>query len=208
MKRLPTQFAASQLPDDLSPLPLPQDDVQRGRRSVAELYETHFAFVFRTMRRLGVPSAQLDDAVQDTFLVLHRRFDELQWSSSEKTLLFGIALRVAKDQRRTVSRRREHSAETTDPASTALEVQEASPGPAEVFAQEQARTILYSLLDQLEDELRAIFISVELEQMPVTEVARAMKLNVNTTYTRLRTARREFEQALARFQNSGGKGRL
>ncbi len=178
------------------------------RRSVAEIYDTHFAFVFRTMRRLGVPSAQIDDAVQDTFLVLHRRFDELQWNSSEQTLLFGIALRVAKDHRRAIVRRRKNSEVAIDAGFTALEGEDAADGPAEIFAQEQARTILYTLLDQLDDELRAIFVSVELEQMPVTEVARAMNLNLNTTYTRLRSARKNFEQALARFQHNSGKAGL
>lgn len=173
---------------------------------MAEIYETHFAFVFRTMRRLGVPPGQIDDAVQDTFLVVHRRFDELQWNSSEQTLLFGIALRVAKDHRRTLQRRRENSDATADEVFTALDGEEAAAGPAEILEQAQARVILYALLDQLDDELRAIFVSVELEQMPVTEVARAMNLNLNTTYTKLRSARRNFEQALAKFQHSGHKG--
>ena len=176
------------------------------RRSVAEIYETHFAFVFRTMRRLGVPPAQIDDAVQDTFLVLHRRFNELQWNSSEQTLLFGIALRVAKDHRRALLRRRENREVGADAIFTALGREEARAGPAEILAQAQARTILHALLDALDEDLRAIFISVELEQMPVTEVARAMNLNVNTTYTKLRYARKNFERALAKFQNSGHKG--
>jgi RNA polymerase sigma-70 factor, ECF subfamily len=174
---------------------------------MAEIYSTHFAFVFRTMRRMGVPPAQIDDAVQDVFLVVHRRFDELQWSSSEQTLLFGIALRVAQDHRRAVRRRRENLSDNSS-AMDSSEILLADPAadPAEELGKAQAKQILYHLLEKLDDEKRAILVSVELEQMPVPEVARAMNLKLNTTYTKLRGARKDFETALAQFRRNEMKG--
>lgn len=157
------------------------------------------------MRRLGVPAAQLDDAVQDVFLVVHRRWKELRWSSAEQTLLFGIALRVAKDHRRAMARRKQDAHDAWGAVNVRKELADVNAaGPVEAFEEQQARAILHSILEQLDDELRAILISVELEQMPVPEVAQAMGLNVNTAYTKLRTARKRFDEALARFQATRG----
>ncbi len=68
-------------------------------------YEEHFTFVWRCLRSLGVPHAQLDDAAQDVFLVVHRRLDSFEGSSSFRTWLFGIVRHVAFNQRRTLGRK-------------------------------------------------------------------------------------------------------
>ena len=59
------------------------------------VYEEHFDFVWRSLRRLGVPRSALDDAVQEVFLVVHRRLAEFEGRSSLKTWLFGIAVHIA-----------------------------------------------------------------------------------------------------------------
>src|SRR5262245_22373561 len=60
-----------------------------------ELYEAHFDFVWRSLRRLGVPHPGLDDAVQEVFIVVHRRLGAFEGRSTLKTWLFGIAVHVA-----------------------------------------------------------------------------------------------------------------
>ncbi len=60
--------------------------------------------MWRNLHRLGVPSLVLDEAVQDVFLVVHRRRDEFAGRSSLRTWIFGIVLRVAKDYRRAAHR--------------------------------------------------------------------------------------------------------
>ena len=65
-----------------------------------KIYAEHVAMVWRALRRLGVPETSIEDAVQDVFLVAHRRAGEFEGRSSVKTWLYGIALRVAKDHRR------------------------------------------------------------------------------------------------------------
>src|SRR5690242_17321725 len=68
------------------------------------LQEEHFEFLWRSLRRLGVPEADVDDAVQQVFLVAARR--EIL-PGSERSFLFATALRVASHARRTLRRRRE-----------------------------------------------------------------------------------------------------
>ena len=62
-----------------------------------ETYRTHFAFVWRTVRRLGVADSSVEDVTQDTFLVVHRRLASFNGKSSLKSWLFGIVVRVVSD---------------------------------------------------------------------------------------------------------------
>ena len=60
--------------------------------------------------------------------------------------------------------------------------------------------MLDALLESMDDEKREAFVLVELEEMSMPEVGEALGINVNTAYTRLRAARRQFEEALARHR--------
>ena len=73
-------------------------------------------------------------------------------------------------------------------------------GPQEAVAREQATRLLHAVLLELNDELREVFVLSELEQMSAPEVSAALAVNVNTVYSRLRTARKEFEAALKRLR--------
>src|SRR5215510_272402 len=67
--------------------------------SVAEIYRTHFDFVRRTARRLGVEPQQLDDVVQEVFITVHRRIDTFEGRSELRTWLYGITRRVVSGHR-------------------------------------------------------------------------------------------------------------
>src|ERR1044071_9469405 len=79
--------------------PAPAAPHPQPRLTFAELYESCFAFVWRTARRLGTPHASLDDMVQEIFMVAYRRQDELEGRSSAKTWLYGIAFNVVRAHR-------------------------------------------------------------------------------------------------------------
>jgi RNA polymerase sigma-70 factor (ECF subfamily) len=157
------------------------------------IYDQHFDFVWRSLRRLGVRDALIDDAAQDVFVVVHKRLGDFEGRSSVKTWLFGVALRVARNYRRTAQRRDAEALPETV-ADTH------SPGPHEATAQAEAIRTLHVLLDTLGDERRAVFVMMELEQMSAPEVAEALGVNLNTVYSRLRKARSEFQTALTRHR--------
>jgi RNA polymerase sigma-70 factor, ECF subfamily len=168
--------------------PDPQHALQH--MDFAEVYRAHFDFVWRSLRRLGVPEPQLEDSAQEVFLVIHRRLSGFEGRSSLKSWIFGIVLRVASQARRTTRRRPEQALPADLVASERFD-------PHEATAQAQARELVYQLLEELDDEKRVVFILAELEQMTVPEIAEAIAVKVNTVYSRLRAARREFELALA-----------
>lgn len=161
--------------------------------SFEQVYESHFEFVWRTLRRLGVPDAALDDIVQDVFIVVYRRLQNFRGESSLKTWLFGILLRVLATHRRTAQRRATEPLGDREPLSHA-------PSPAAQVERAQARALLMQLLDALDEDRRIIFVSVEIEQMSCPDVAEALGVNLNTVYSRLRAARRDFEAVLSRHR--------
>jgi RNA polymerase sigma-70 factor (ECF subfamily) len=157
--------------------------------SFDEVYADHVAFVWRTLRSFGVADAQLEDAVQDVFVVVHRRLPEWEGRAAITTWLFAIARRVASATRR----RAGNTSARTEP----LDVEPA--GTADTFAamsRAQAAATVMAILDTLEESQRIVFALVELEQMSVPDVARMLDHNLNTTYSRLRLARAAFEQAV------------
>ncbi len=159
-----------------------------------EVYEQHFDFVWRSARRLGVPQRYLDDAVQDVFIVVHRKLDEFEGRSSLKSWIFGIARRVAHDHRRRVERK-ERGEELTERVSDP-----AAPSPLEQARRAEAARVLYDFLSSLDSDKREVFVLAELEQMTVPEIATAVDANLNTVYSRLRAARQAFDQAVARHR--------
>lgn len=155
-----------------------------------EVYAMHVAFVWRVLRTFGVAEAQVEDAVQDVFVVVHRRLREWQGKAAITTWLFAIARRVASNHRRRAGKRTEPLAD---------ELASDSSGGGDPFAEAsraQAAATVLAILEQLDEDKRIVFALVELEQLSVPEVARMLDLNLNTTYSRLRLARQAFEAAV------------
>lgn len=163
------------------------------RPTFEEIYEAHFDFVWRFVRRLGVHEASTDDAVQDVFLVVHRRLPDFERRSSLKTWLHGIVVRVARDHRR--RRARKAPGETLD-----RDVLDPGASPADQASTSERWRLLDRLLEELGTERREIFVLSEIEELTIPEIAELLELNVNTAYSRLRAARSAFEAALARHR--------
>jgi RNA polymerase sigma-70 factor, ECF subfamily len=166
--------------------------ISNSRLQFSDVYEQHFEFVWRSARRLGVPEASLDDVVQDVFVTVYRRLPDFEGRSQVKTWVFGILRNTVNDLRRS-QRRKPTEALIAEPI-------DVSAGPQEAFAREEGARLLHAVLTELEDDLRDVFVLSELEQMSAPEVASALNVNVNTVYSRLRAARRDFDAALKRLR--------
>lgn len=179
----------------VGPLDVPRasdPDVRPRALRLEDVYEEHFDFVWRSARRMGVADASVDDVVQEVFLVAHRRLADFEGRSTVRTWLFGILMRVVKDYRRTLRRKGGLA-----PLPEVLP-SDGRESPANRAEQREAVRLLHRLLDSLDDDKRAVFVLAELEQMTAPEIADALSVNLNTVYSRLRAARREFGKALER----------
>jgi RNA polymerase sigma-70 factor (ECF subfamily) len=156
----------------------------------SELYEQHFDFVWRSARYLGEPDSSLDDAVQDVFLVAYRRFQDFEARSSPRTWLFAITLRVVSDHRR--GRRRK----TRLLDSITRMFSQASSTPFDHAAHAEGGRALLAALDTLTAEQRATFVMADLEELSAPEIAGVLNVNLNTVYSRLRSARQAVSRRL------------
>jgi RNA polymerase sigma-70 factor (ECF subfamily) len=170
----------------------------RVRPSFREVYEETFPLVLHAARRLGVQENELDDLVQEVFLAVHRRLGDFEGRSSVKTWVSSIVFRFVQNYWRTKRRKSDahaRSAEGIDPE----RLPDARADPSEFLIRVQARRTLRHLLGELSDEKALVFVLVEVEGLTVPEIARSMNANVDTIYSRLRMARRDFGSALARW---------
>lgn len=153
------------------------------------VYQDHFDFVWRSLRRLGVPESSSDDATQDVFVIAHRGLARFRGDSSVKTWLFAIAYRVARKHRPKAGDEELNADALVDPNARS---------PQDVTLEEEARRLLYQILGGLEEERRAVFILAELEGMSAPEIAESLGVKLNTVYSRLRLARVDFQTEVRR----------
>lgn len=163
-----------------------------AKPSFSVVYRDNAAFVWRSLRRLGVRPADVEDVCQDVFVVVHAKLGDF-YGGSIRAWLFAIAVRVAADYRKRAFMKRETSeADHSEPATL--------PEQADALEKKEAVAMLEAILASLDDEKRSVFILFELEQMPMTEVARALDCPVQTAYSRLHAAREHVTSAVARWQ--------
>lgn len=168
--------------------------IDRAEAAVAPsfdaVYAAHVAFVWRVLRTFGVSEAQIEDAVQDVFVVVHRRLREFEGRAAITTWLFAIARRVAGAYRRK---------KTTEPIDDIAEPVDSADTFAALSRAQAAATVM-AILETMDEDKRVVFALVELEQLSVPEVARMLELNLNTAYSRLRLARVAFEAAVKKVK--------
>lgn len=157
-------------------------------------YQEHFRFVWASARRLGVGPADIDDVVQEIFLVIHAKLHTVQKPDALRSWIYGVTRRTVSSHRRAGKTRLDHTSLLPDvgvlPAS--------GPSPHAQSEQNSQRELLERLLSGLSDAKREVFILAELEEMSSPEIAAALEIPLNTAYSRLRHARADFEAALAR----------
>lgn len=166
----------------------PLDMTAQDAHSFREIYREHFDFVWRSVQRLGVDAAAVDDVIQEVFLAAYRRFDTYDAGRPLKPWLLGIAVNVVRMARRGESRHRRRIEA----------VQHDVPEPTDATQHHAALDLLTRLLAGLDDDQRTVVILVEIEGMSPRDVAAGLGLSVNTVYSRLRLARAHLQRTAAR----------
>jgi len=155
----------------------------------AAAYDAEFEAVWLYLRRLGVPEADVEDAVHDVFVVAHRRYGTYDPSRPLRPWLLGIAFRIAAQWRR------RHRLEVSVPE-PGVERPDDARAPDEVVASRQASRRLQTALAQLDIDQRAVVVMHDLNGIPVPEIATALDVPLNTVYSRLRLGRAKVTAAL------------
>ena len=157
------------------------------------LFETYYASIWRLLRRLGVSSAQLDDAAQEVFWVAARRLADIE-PGREHPFLYGVALRIASNQIR------QRSPLPCSDIDQIPDLVDQRPSPEDHLHQRQMRELLDDVLDSMPLELRTVFVLQEIEGLEVRQVAALVQVPVGTASSRLRRAREEFSSIAKRVR--------
>ncbi len=167
---------------------------------VRSLVRGEWGFVGRLLRHLGVRS-DLDDATQIVFITFAQKASVVE-PGRERAFLAGTAVHVAARYRRSVARRRAREENLSGNETDSLEgVDERNPERTLV-----ARGALVEFdrrLQALDEDLRAVFLLHEVEEMTMREIATALGIPPGTVASRLRRARADFEGLL--FSEEAGE---
>ncbi len=162
------------------------------------IYDAWFHHVSRWVRALGGPDADRDDIVQEVFLVVRRRLRSFD-GGNLAGWLYRITRRQVRDFRRRVWVKhifsRGHMADLH-------ELPNRQNGPGEALELKEDQRILHGILSGMNDDRRATFVLFEIEGHSGQEIARIQNIPVNTVWTRLHHARREFFALVAKYQKT------
>jgi RNA polymerase sigma-70 factor (ECF subfamily) len=150
------------------------------------LFDAHYSFIWRQLRRLGVAEDAVDDCAQELFVIAARRLDDIH-AGSERSFLYGIARRIGADARRS---QRSRSALVSD--APIQERIDPAPDPEQTLDARRAQELLDEVLAAMEPDTREAFVLFELEHLSKSEVASLLGIPEGTAASRLRRAREEF----------------
>jgi RNA polymerase sigma-70 factor (ECF subfamily) len=160
---------------------------------IGSLHAEHSEFAWITLQRLGIGDADVEDLLQEVFVVVHRRLHTFDGSSRVTTWLFAICLRVAAAHRRRAHVRRERLGDLPDPADQAA-------SPEDIAATREAQARLGAILDRMDLEKRALFVMFEIDEVPCDAIGEILGVPIGTVYSRLHAARADFESARRRLE--------
>lgn len=162
----------------------------QGKITAEALYRAHARFVATFARRLGIAEADVEDVVQEVFIVAHRKGGYEPGAATPRSWLGAITLRVASQARRTRRRRREAS---TPDALTGMP--DPGRGPHHTAEVHESLARVQAALDTLDLGHRAVFVMFEIEGERCDDIAGALGVPTGTVYSRLHKARARFRAA-------------
>jgi RNA polymerase sigma-70 factor (ECF subfamily) len=176
----------------------PPDSSAATAPTFEAVYSRWFDEVSRWVRAFGGLDADLDDLVQEVFLIVRRKlpkFDE----GNLPGWIYRITQRTVRDYRRRAWFRRALFKRDGD----RTETHSNDPDPSQVLERREAERILVQILAKMSESRRTAFILFEIEGYTGEEIAALEDVPVNTVWTRLHHARKDFYMLIDRARAQG-----
>jgi len=177
----------------LHPIRSPSRVPEPGKACI-DTFEQELDYLYGTLRRLGAPPADIDDLLQDIFVVLYRHWPTLDLTRPLRPWLFGVAFRVVRAHRR--RRARESPWGGLDPEDAA----DRADGQLEG---RQSLAILWAALEHVPSGRRSVVIKHDLEGLEILDIARQLSMTKFGVYARLYKGRKELASAVRRLLREG-----
>lgn len=182
------------------PEPLSAD----GSLSSADLFRQYAPFVASFLLRMGISRTDLDDVMQEVFLVAHRLGGYTPGPAKPTTYLASIASRAA-----ITHRRKQRVRSFVRPNDELVGNAGGDAQTPEGAVLEQGRiALLNAALERLDDDKRTVLVLAELQGETVVAIAAGLGIPVDTAYSRLRAARKLFREAVLELSAEPSRGEV
>ena len=156
-----------------------------------EIFDRELDYLYGTLQRLGARRGDLEDLLQEIFLVLHGNWPDLDTTRSIRPWLFGVAFRVVRTHRRRQARETPHAG---------LDLEDGAPSPEGRLQGQESLALLSAALEHVPLARRSVLIKHDLEGLEVVDIARQLSITKFGVYTRLRKGRKELASAVRRLR--------
>ncbi len=165
--------------------------------NIETVYRDYCDAVTRWAARLAGPGVEVEDLVQEIFLIAHRKLGSFRREAAVATWLYRITERVVARRRRR-ERLRRWMMPTN--ARAGIDTPSPAPTPLESLQRRRAWQLTYEALDALNDDQRSAFILFEIEELSGQEIADLKGVGVSTVWVWLHRARARFLAQLSKLQ--------
>lgn len=174
------------------PAPASAEEDDARTPSLREVYTDYSGYVWRIALRMGIPEHAVEDVMHEVFLIVDRRLPQFDGQVAMTTWLYHQTRGVVSNHRRRHHREQRRIAIADPKPSPSID-------PEAEVGRKQAAAFVDDFIGGLDPQKREVFALVELEGLPVPEVAQMIGINLNTAYSRLRAARTQFSRAAERI---------
>lgn len=166
------------------------------------MLDEHFDSVYYALRRVGIPTSDLEDCTQDVFIIASSKLHVI-FPGRERAFLLGVAFRVAAHARRRLRR----FPFLTDDESAIGSWEDPRLQPDEELEMRRRRVLFDKIMNKMPEDLRHVFLLFEVEELTMLEIASALDIPSGTVASRLRRAREEFSRIATRMNARSEGGR-
>jgi RNA polymerase sigma-70 factor, ECF subfamily len=159
-----------------------------------EVFERELDYIYGTLLRLGARRCDLDDLLQDVFVVLYTHWPILDTSRPIRPWLFAVAFRVVRTRRR--RRAREVPFEGLDPTDGLAD-------PEGQLQGREALAFLTAALERVPVGRRSVLVMHDLDGVDIVDIARQLSLTKFGVYARLYKGRKELASAARELWKQG-----
>jgi RNA polymerase sigma-70 factor (ECF subfamily) len=171
---------------------------REGPLDFATIYDAWFAHVLRWLLALGAPAADSEDLAQEVFLVVRRRLCDFD-GRNVAGWLYRIASRQVWQHRRRRWIQRVFSPKQTIDVN---DIPDDRAGAAAVLETKEKRRLLEQIVAKMSEKRRVVFMLFEVEGYSGEEIADTLDVPINTVWTRLHHARKDFFALLAQHERA------
>ena len=177
--------------------------------ALAALYEKTYNGVFYTIKSMIKDEDTILDLLQDTYVKAFTRLDRLQGDTKFSPWVRQIGANTARDylkkKKMTLFTDLSAGEEPDEAVEERFEDRDIGNLPAEVLDQAETARLIREIIDELNEDQRAVIGMYYYQEMPVKEIAAALGISESAVKSRLLYGRRKIEAQVRKLEKKGTK---